>query len=101
MGWQSSRYGHKSPAPAVSLTVQGPLPRRIVTAISLGDEATVRQRPGSEGTIWICEHPSATQTVELAAPSADSSSLVVRITQDGVQVFRAPGNHPRPSRGGP
>jgi Heparinase II/III-like protein/Heparinase II/III N-terminus len=99
MGWQSHRYGLKTAAPAVSLTVEGPLPQRIITSITLGDESTIHMKPGSDGAIWSCEQPSGTYVVEIAALSLGSSPVVARVTHDGAQWLPAAADRDRRSRG--
>ncbi len=70
MGWQSLYYGQRTPAPTLCAAMEGPLPLRFLTLLSLGGPAEILECTVASALSWR-EEGGAEARVELFAPGQD------------------------------
>jgi hypothetical protein len=76
MGWESLRYGERTPAPAACLELlDEPLPQRIVSLIGLGQDADLDVR-GSDGVLRWSDRQGIDHVVALAPPGQDGAPIM-------------------------
>lgn len=79
-GFVSPCYGVRRPAPAIEVTIEEPLPLRVVTLLAPDAAATVRRRAESvDGERWELTHGGVARAISLAPLKAGVRRVVLGI----------------------
>jgi hypothetical protein len=90
LGWDSTHYGQRTPAPTAWLECSGPLPMRCVTLVGLGKPCRVTECDPSAVIAWETEPGAAGARVDLAPPRADTSEVVRSVQFGSETAWRIP-----------
>lgn len=79
-GWYSIHYFERRPAPALSLRLEGPLPRRVVTLVAFDENLRLETEPGLREARLV--HQGEVQaTLRLEAPGMSGSDPIAQLVK--------------------
>jgi hypothetical protein len=86
-GWQSLRYGEKTPTATVSMNLDGTLPRRVVTLVLLGLEGELEFNPEASALrATIIGGAKRVLRADLRPLGAPALPTFIRVAWDGREV---------------